>query len=733
MGKRRVLVIGSQCDALGPGRRLSFLPKAAEDLYAVMTDPELGGCEPALAEGGLLLNPTASEARRRIKNAFEGASNDDATLFIAYIGHGDVGDTSPNKVSHDFYLLPRDAGWPPDSETGIHLVQWVKEMHRRYTHVDGFVILLDACYAGDAAVEAAEKWVAELNTSKGFEFLAAVADRTAADGCFTRNLVDILRNGIETIRDVRVGELVRCEHAKELLLGRCPKHEPQLPTHNARQELFLARNAVFLRNRPPWFDTSMTSEIMRLTAWLQPTGQLERLVEALDTHRCVALGGVAGTGKSTLAVALSRPEATAGKVPAAYVHGIVLLSEGMTSELFAEELAKQLESSVPDFASAAESFRRGTPAQEFSALDAFERRVAGPLRWLKPEGTLRLVVDGLDRLTTGTSQLVQKALTALTEDPVLSFVHLLVTGRPETYVPPRALPLTMDLAAPEDLRAYLLRRGINPGSHDAIVERAAGNWLVAQLLADLAADPAFEPAALPSSLTELYAEALLRAGATDTKQWREMLRPVLGVLAAAGVGPVLPLKLLAAASGRLEGPARPTPIHDVLFDMRGFVARSAPGTDQEQAGLFHQTLADYLLGPSAGPFGIDPQEPHAALAAAIDTLAPMARHNRRDPLHHYAEAREAEHLWAIGDYERALASLSVRNSVIPAENLMRHGSWHLRAQGDLGRDHPLTLAIRNDVAYWTGEAGDAREALRLSQELLPDRDRVLGPDHPRRS
>ncbi|MGO9815125.1 MAG: tetratricopeptide repeat protein [Isosphaeraceae bacterium] len=48
----------------------------------------------------------------------------------------------------------------------------------------------------------------------------------------------------------------------------------------------------------------------------------------------------------------------------------------------------------------------------------------------------------------------------------------------------------------------------------------------------------------------------------------------------------------------------------------------------------------------------------------------------------------------------------------------------------LGRDHPDTLRNRNNIAFWTGRVGDAREALRLFTELLPDQERVLGPDHP---
>jgi hypothetical protein len=48
----------------------------------------------------------------------------------------------------------------------------------------------------------------------------------------------------------------------------------------------------------------------------------------------------------------------------------------------------------------------------------------------------------------------------------------------------------------------------------------------------------------------------------------------------------------------------------------------------------------------------------------------------------------------------------------------------------LGPDHPDTLRTRSNIASWTGECGDAPEAVRLLTALLPDYERVLGPDHP---
>jgi len=64
MGERRILVIGSQCEALG---KLPFLPQAAQDLYAVMTDPERGACVSAIEGEGLLVDPSVQMAKATIR------------------------------------------------------------------------------------------------------------------------------------------------------------------------------------------------------------------------------------------------------------------------------------------------------------------------------------------------------------------------------------------------------------------------------------------------------------------------------------------------------------------------------------------------------------------------------------------------------------------------------------------------------------------------------------------
>jgi tetratricopeptide (TPR) repeat protein len=714
MSERRILVIGSQCDQLG---RLSFLPQAAQDLYAVMTDPNLGGCVSALESSGLLCDPSVAEAKRAIKAAFERASQDEATLFLAFIGHGEY-------AGEDFYLLVKDASVPPDSESAIHLVQRIKELHGRHSNVVGLVVLLDACFSGMAAMAAAAHWVTDLKGTLQFEVLTAAADRAAADGCFSKSLAHALRKGLTNVQH----EYVRCEKVKPVIERLCPKQQPQHPTWSADEGLYLAKNAA--ARKRPWVSTKAGVEVERLLTWFQPTPQLEELAGAAQQNRCTALTGVAGSGKSALAAALACPEVTQCMVPEDFVQAVAFLSEATTPQELATELAKQLQDAVPEFALAQAAFLSRLRPEQLVRLDSLQRDVLGPLKALPANLSLRIVVDGLDRLSVGAKEPVRAALEVLAVDPALASVRLIVTSQLAAPLPGAPKLLEMGCTDDDSIRAYLARRGgISSALHERIVHKAAGNWLIARLLADLALKvPSAEEDVLPGDLVGIYDAVLRQAGADDRARWQKELRPMLGVLAAAGVGPVLPFKLLRSASQNLGGPARLAKVRDVLANLKGFVARGRPGTDEEQVGLFHQTFAEYLLNPETSEFGMEPAAPHEALLSALAVLAPVEQHDARDPLYRYAASTEAEHWWALGKHHDALLSLRLRASAVPAENLSRWKGWFKRIEGAFGPDHPDTLSTRHSIAFWTGKCGEPAEALRLFQALLPDRQRVLDPD-----
>lgn len=173
-------------------------------------------------------------------------------------------------------------------------------------------------------------------------------------------------------------------------------------------------------------------------------------------------------------------------------------------------------------------------------------------------------------------------------------------------------------APEEEVRQYLERRGVPEARRGEVANAARGNWLVVRVLADVLAErPDAEiREAGQLALYDAYEELLSRCGATND----DATQRILAVLAAAGAGPLLPLSLLCAASQALGGPATPAGVRDHLVRLRGLAVRSAAGTEQEHAGLFHDTLADYVA--THAPDGNGPA--HRALVASIEAIAPVA-------------------------------------------------------------------------------------------------------------
>ena len=710
MAGRNLLVIGSQCGSLP---ELSFLPDVATRLYEAMTDPERGACQPALDPSGLVIDPTVAEAKDAIGTAFERAANDGATLLLAVIGHGE-------QVTEDgdFYLLPTDARVPPRDETALNLVNLVKGLRREF-ETDGLVVLVDTCYSGTGAVTAGKAWPSMSLGEFRFEFLAATADRPAFDGCFSKSLIRWVQRGMRG----GLGDL-RCEAVRMALAERCPNQRAQHVSFQSDPGLFLAHNRAPEVVANPAAGTPSADNAERLTAWFQPTADLERVVEFSERHPLVAVVGDAGAGKSAIAAALIRPEVAPGIVPLRFAQAVLFASESSTPTQVAIDLSGQLGRSVRGFTELARTFERTASEEEWNGLDALHRQVVGPLT-LHKGGPVRIVIDAIDQLPEDSSAPVRAALPVLAD----MGVRVVVTARPDAWLPERTEQVRLRAAEDAAVGAYLEVRGIGGDMAGEISALASGNWLVVSLLAGLVSASGFDVAGLSASWRSIYDVALSSIGASDSETWQNQFRPILTVLAAAGTGPVLPMALLGLASEKLGGPSRIGSVRDTLVRLRQFVVRGRPGTMDEYAGLFHATLHDYL---SAGParYAIEVRRGHGAIHEAIDELAPRARHDPDDPLHRYAAQMEPEHLWAIGDHSGVISSLAARESVIPAENLRRWRNWEKRFAAHVGEAHPETLTTRHEIAAWTGRSGDARAALELCAALLPDRQRVLGPDHP---
>lgn len=433
VGERRSLVVASQCDSLN---LLSFLPDVGHDVSKALLDPDIGGCVPALADGrGLLVDPTMVELDDALAEAFERASEDEATLFLSLVGHGEYADD-------DFYFLTRETSLPVDSRKSFLFAQRIKELLGRYSTLDGLVILLDTCHAGIGAIQAGRRWLRIVSEAgKRFDLLTASDDRVAANGCFSRSLVTVLRSG-----DASLGERVRCADLKRVITGLCPT---QTAVHlgfdgtreviGADQGLWLALNSSPAWRRSPLAGNPAAPDIERLTATYRQNPQLGETVGHLLTGaRLVTICGPADTGKSTMLAALARPSVAGSYVPPDFLHAVLFAARGQTAEQLARELARQLRRTVPGFAEAGEAFLGELDEAARAGASAFDLVILGPLRTLAPQWTdspVRIAVDGVDDLDPDVTSRLTGLLRSLSTDPELSWVTTVVATRDPTDLP----------------------------------------------------------------------------------------------------------------------------------------------------------------------------------------------------------------------------------------------------------------------------------------------------------
>lgn len=814
-GQRFSLVVASQCGALGKQRELESLSAAAQDLDAALRDPLRGGCGAALADGRtLLLNENRVATCAAVAEAATSVGRAGGLLILAWIGHGIA-------ANGDFYALPEGCTTVLGDPSGPYqLIRHLRELLSGHPDLE-LLLVLDACMSGTGVAEAAAGWPGlNADLRRRVQILSAAnMDESAYDCSFSRSAGMLLRQG-----DITLGERLSAGDVKRAAERFERRQQPAVLTLDGvkGKAPWVARNAALAAQTGSLLAMSRT-DLPALRAALRhfrPTHLLSAVVGASSTHRCVEVRGPAGYGKTTLLAALTRSELAPDVVPDGFVHGLRLLKRQETGDRVSRDLARQLRITVPGFAEAAAAHERSVPTVEWERLTVAERLLIGPLRRM-PSSIVRIVLDGFDQLAdSAAAELTDLVRQLRSLSGGGADLRLLLSTRPGSAVDAADCTVEMDAAPDAEVRTALVQQEVPARLLAAIVAAAGGSWLVASLLADQArANPDMAADEVPRGLGAVYDHVFDRAlegGGT----WDEPGAPgraVFTVLAAAGPGAVLPREILLAACAELG--AADT-IESYIGDglptlLRRYVVHARAGSGDATTrlyGLFHQSLIDHLTGEGEAGYTVDAVQGHRALAAALSRLAPARQYTpamANDPLQDYARRAEPEHLWRSGEHMDALERLALRPSPVPADDLLQWQHWHhvvqkaygpehllasvahnnvavhtnrtgdaqqavellTSAQGGedggvmvlitranlaamigyagdakqalaqctallpdiervLGPEHVLTLSVRSNIGLWTGHAGDLRGALELSVALLADRERVLGPDHP---
>ncbi|MEQ0565199.1 tetratricopeptide repeat protein [Amycolatopsis sp. NEAU-NG30] len=698
MPGRLLLVIGSNWGARPP---LSFLPGEARNLYESLLSPQPGQCEPALPGRSLVLDPGAAQLDTAIEEAFAAASAQEATLVLAFTGHGVTS-------GDDYYLLAADSPEDPDSRTAYLLGQRVKELFRRYSAIDGLVLLLDTCESGRAAEAAGRAWIDVLSRAeRRFELLTATGDGPAFGGCFVKSLTYLIRNGTVSGPD-RLG----CAEVRDPVNQMCAHQQARhvaftgTAPGSGDPTLWLARNAAVADRHAP-LDGSVLAGVAALAARsFQPTRSYRRLRELVGAGAHVAVVGPAGSGKTAVLTALAQPRGLP-RVQAAW-----LGQTGESVEQIAGELAAQLTRTVDGFPAAAETYLDAVSGEEWSRADAVERMLTGPLQHLG------------DRVLFVIDSTKPEVLSRIAR-PLAMLPHVQVVAG--AYEPDDLgdgfTPLPLEPATRQDVAGYVARRGLPGEVTDELFRGSGGNWMAITARAEQKTTSAGPPPA--PGAAGFHAAAIERALGRSTLG-QEDATAVLAVLAAAGTGPAMPFRVLRGAVARLGGTRSVPRLHEVIARLDTLVVHGHTDTGGDHYGLRYQTVADYVWDQAPG--GIGREQAHAAVAEAIEEAAPMAEHQADDSVHAYAARSEAEHLWQAGRHDDAYACLVLRESLINAENLASWTTWTKRISRDLGDTHPLAFRAAGRQARALGETGDPGQAVELLRELAADSRAVLGPD-----
>ncbi|MGW0835434.1 hypothetical protein [Streptomyces prunicolor] len=716
-GGRLALVIGSQCESLGLGKHLESLETAAGELDEVVRQPVIGGCSPALPElDGPLLDPSRDKLDGALVDAFDRADAERAVLVLAYIGHG-------LHTDHEYYVLPNNA--QEDLGARVRPYPLVTEIGRFLSarpRLQGLILLLDTCDAGQGAVTAANRWLVlnDTDMDRRFDLLTSSSLEPSYECAFSRETARILRHGT-----VRGESLLYCRDIHASVVERdVLEHQSVGLDYNGgsgSSELWLARNQA---PRP----------LARELRNFQATPDVGRVVAATTAQTVTMVQASAGSGKTTLLTALTRPELSKD-IPEGFIHALYGLRPADDVNRVARSLAHQLRASVPGFANVYVDGPDGGNKQSLlNALDQLHEKV--PIEQL----SIRIALDGLDQLRQSVLPEIRDLVTELIyrqgyqQTRSILGMRVLLSGRPEaapTWWEFTSVELTA--AHENQITAYLTRRGIGDHVHRHVIERSGGNWLVVTLLADWLEDYGLDT--LPDDTDDTYTQRLHKI--LGDEPWEDsVVETVLTVLtsAASATGAVaVPEPLLLQAVAHLRRSATPKLVKSTLQRLRRLVI-TRPLNDETQAyALFHPTLSQYLASGKARPgaeFAVVVAAGHEALGRALRELAPQGKQIDGDPLYDYAAEAEATHFWEQDDPNGVVQSLVDRPSPVPETNLLRWSNWLSRFKKALGPYNLAVLNAQGGVAHWTDMCGNHSAARKLYEELAADCQDALAPARP---